>query len=207
MQELATQWAQIPPGRLRQQPDEPQAREVFADQVMRRDWEQAQDIRAAIRVGAIRDFDQRRRADQEKTKRQRVSQEAHPLTTKRGAPDPLAGEHLKLGTSPEHPLESSPLPVSEASHDTLNLAFDLVKACHRLGLTDDEIKLWLARAGSMDRPIQAELAGFRDENHLKAVEKKMLLAMPRLRAKLAAYRPQKKPKIMVEKLTTSAPSY
>jgi hypothetical protein len=191
MQELSTEWAQIPPGRLRQAPDEPRARELFVDQVMRRAWEQAPDIREAIRMGGIRDFDQRRRDDQERTKRQRVSSEAHPLTTKHGVPDPLADERLTLPTSPEHPLESSPLPVSEASHDTLNLAFDLVKACHELGLSDDEIRLWLARAGSMDRPIQAELAGIRDENHLKAVEKKVHLAMDSLREKLAAYRPQR----------------
>lgn len=76
MQELSTQWAQIPPGRLRQAPDEPRARELFVDQVMRRAWEQAQDVRSAIRVGAITDFDQRRRDDQEKTKRTRVSSEA-----------------------------------------------------------------------------------------------------------------------------------
>jgi hypothetical protein len=158
---------------------------------MRRAWEQAQDIRSAIRVGAITDFDQRRRDDQEKTKRTRVSSEAHSLTTKRGTPDPLADERLKLGTSPECPLESSPLPVSEASHDTLDLAFDLVKACHELGLSDDEIRLWLARAGSTDRPIQAELAGLRDEHHLKAVEEKLRQIMPELREKLAAYRPEK----------------
>jgi hypothetical protein len=40
MQELSTQWAQIPP-RLRQAPDEPRARELFVDQVMQRSWEQA----------------------------------------------------------------------------------------------------------------------------------------------------------------------
>jgi len=190
MQDLATQWAQIPLGRLKQQPDEPRARELFADQVMRRDWEQAADIRSAIRLGAIIDFDERRRDDQEKTKRQRVSSEAYPLTTKRSTPDPLT-DRLKLGTSPEHPLESSPLPVSEASHDTLNLAFDLARACHELGLSDDEIRLWRARAGSVDRPLQAELAGFRDEHHLKAVEEKLRQALPELREKLAAYGHQK----------------
>jgi hypothetical protein len=192
MQELAIQWAQIPPARLRQQPDEPRARELFVDQVMRRDWEQAADIRSAIRVGGIKDFDERRRGDGEKTKRRRVSSDAHPLTTKRGTPDPLADERLKLGTSPAHPLESSPLPVSEVdNHDTLNLAFDLVKACHELGVSDDEIRLWLARAGSMDRQIQSDIAGFRDEHHLKAVEDKVHRAMSKLREKLAAYGPPK----------------
>jgi hypothetical protein len=191
MQELATQWAHIPAGRLRQQPDEPRARELFVDQVMRRAWEQAQDIRKAIRVGGIRDFDERRRDDKEKTKR-RASSDARPLTTKRGTPDPLADERLKLETSPAHPLESSPLPVSEVdNHDTLNLAFDLVKACHDLGLSADEIRLWLARAGSTDRQLQAEIAGFRDEHHLKAVEDKVHRAISQLREKLAAYNPQK----------------
>ena len=84
---------------------------------MRRDWELAQDIRDSILRSAITDFDQRRRGDQEKTKRTRVSSEAHPLTTKRGTPDPLADEHLKLGTSPDHPLEPATLPrlVSQRS--------------------------------------------------------------------------------------------
>jgi hypothetical protein len=43
-----------------QAPDEPRARELFVDQVMRRDWELAQDIRDSILRGAITDFDQRR---------------------------------------------------------------------------------------------------------------------------------------------------